>query len=117
MRGRATTLEQRQSSILDRQQAARPAATPAVSVPGFAERHFAVEELANLWSVSSDTVRRLFEGEPGVLVLASTRGLGHKRRYRTLRIPESVAARVYHRMLNPIGPTIDTGRRMQASPA
>ncbi len=117
MRERATTLEQRQASLLDRQQAARPAAAPTASVPGFAERHFAVEDVANLWSVSSDTVRRLFEGEPGVLVLESTRGLGRKRRYRTLRIPESVAARVYRRMLNPIRPTIDRGRRMQASPA
>jgi hypothetical protein len=100
-------LEQRQAWMRDRQQAAGPAAAPAVSPPGFAERHFAVEDAAILWSVSPDTVRRLFEGEPGVLVLGSTRGMGRKRRYRTLRIPESVAARVYRRMLNPAHPSHD----------
>jgi len=30
------------------------------------ERHFSVEELAGIWSLSADTVRRLFEREPGV---------------------------------------------------
>jgi hypothetical protein len=100
MTGHGTTLERKQASMRERQQATNPAGSPAVS-PEFAERHFTVEDVADLWSLSSDTVRRLFEREPDVLVLESTRGFGRKRRYRTLRIPECVVARVYRRMLSP----------------
>jgi len=62
------------------------------------ERHYTVEEIAEAWKLSTDKVRRLFEKEPDVLVLEN-RGSWSKRRYRTLRIPESVAARVYRRLL------------------
>lgn len=60
------------------------------------ERHYSVEELAKLWQVSDDFVRRLFLHEPGVVVFCHPR-LG-RRVYRTLRIPESVAQRVHRRM-------------------
>ena len=53
------------------------------------QRHYSPEELGELWSLSADTVRRLFEREPGVLVIERTRT--SRRRYRTLRIPEGVA--------------------------
>ncbi len=65
------------------------------------ERHFTVAEIAMAWSLSPDKVRRLFELEPGVLVFRN-KVLGSKRRYTTLRIPESVAERVYRRCLNRI---------------
>jgi hypothetical protein len=61
------------------------------------ERCFSPEQIAELWSLSVDSVRRIFEYEAGVLVIERPRIYG-KRRYRTLRIPESVAQRVYHRM-------------------
>lgn len=61
------------------------------------ERCFSPEQLAELWALSPDTVRRIFEDEPGVLAIERPRVYG-KRRYRTLRIPESVASRVYHRL-------------------
>jgi len=65
------------------------------------ERHYSPEQLAEPWQVSSDTVRRLFEHEPGVIVIErSDRKRG--RRYRTLRIPEWVALRVYRRLGNPV---------------
>jgi hypothetical protein len=65
------------------------------------ERHFSPEDLAGLWGLSGDTIRRLFETEPGVLVIE--RGTKTKaRRYRTMRIPESVASRVHRRLTNPI---------------
>ena len=64
-----------------------------------AERHYAPEELGKLWNLSADSVRRLFEHEPGVLVIARKRGT--RRRYRTLRIPESVADRVHRRLSHP----------------
>jgi transcriptional regulator GlxA family with amidase domain len=60
------------------------------------ERHFSVEELAELWKMSPDFVRRLFNKEPGVVVFCNPqRG---KRVYRTLRIPLTVATRVHERM-------------------
>jgi hypothetical protein len=64
------------------------------------ERHYAPDELGQLWNLSADTVRRLFEREPGVLVIE--RATGRARRYRTLRIPESVALRVHRQLTNPV---------------
>ncbi len=71
-------------------------ATQAEASPA-AQRHYTPEELGSLWGLSSDTVRRLFEHEPGVLLIERPRLRG-QRRYRTLRIPESVAARVHRRL-------------------
>ena len=61
------------------------------------ERHYAVTEIAEMWNLSVDKVRELFEAEPGVLVLGD-RTPRHKRRYVTLRIPQSVLERVYSRL-------------------
>ena len=66
----------------------------------FQERHFAVGEVGKLWNLSPDAVRRLFEREPGVLVLGE-HGSRSKRRYTTLRIPQSVVERVHRRLCNP----------------
>ena len=60
------------------------------------ETHFAVEDLARVWGMSEDFVRRLFLKEPGVVVFYNQRP--GRRVYRTLRIPESVALRVHQRM-------------------
>ena len=61
------------------------------------EQHFKPAELAELWGVSGDTIRRLFRDAPGVLVIdRPTRR--YKRRYSTIRIPESVAKRVYEKL-------------------
>jgi hypothetical protein len=62
-----------------------------------AERHYAVAEIAALWSLSSDKVRELFEQEPRVLVIGDRNPRG-KRHYRTLRIPQTVINRVYTRL-------------------
>jgi hypothetical protein len=69
--------------------------TPGLHV----ERHYSPSELAELWGLSSDTIRGLFEDEPGVVTIGE-RNPWRKRRYVTLRIPQSVAARV-HRRLSP----------------
>ncbi len=61
------------------------------------ERHYAVTEIAEMWNLSPDKVRELFENEPGVLVIGE-RTPRHKRRYVTLRIPHSVLERVHHRL-------------------
>lgn len=64
--------------------------------PMFEERHLSPAEIGSMWNLSEDAVRRLFEKEPGVLVLANPKP--GRRRYRTLRIPESVALHVYGRL-------------------
>lgn len=60
------------------------------------ERHLTVEELAEKWAMSEDFVRKLFQNEPGVVVFHRARP--GRRVYRTVRIPESVAQRVYQRL-------------------
>ena len=73
---------------------------PVIFSQAVTERHYSPEDLGKLWNFSGDTVRRLFEREPGVLVIERARSR-NARRYRTLRIPESVAERVHRRLSNP----------------
>ena len=67
------------------------------AVPSFAQRHYAVAEIAAIWHISGDKVRKVFENEPGVVVLEKEVS-SRKRRYRTLLIPESVLERVHRRL-------------------
>lgn len=67
---------------------------PKILKTSFEEQHFTVAQVAKIWSLSEDAVRRLFCKEPGVLVLEG-RSKGRKRRYTTLRIPQSVLERVH----------------------
>lgn len=67
----------------------------------FKERHYSVAEIAEIWSLSRDVVRKLFERESGVLVLGDD-GSRTKRGYHTLRIPESVMERVHRRLCNAV---------------
>ena len=69
--------------------------------PGtFGERHYSVQELAAMWRLSPTAIRRLFTNEPGVLRYSKLK-TGHQRDYVTIRIPQSVAERVYRRCLVP----------------
>jgi hypothetical protein len=63
----------------------------------FIERHYTVAEIAALWNLSVDAVRKIFQTEPGVLALGDPE-TRHKRRYTTLRIPESMLERVHRRL-------------------
>ena len=58
------------------------------------ERYYDVQEIAAMWNLSEDSVRRIFKNEPGVLVLGN-RTKNNKRRYTTLRIPQSVLEKVH----------------------
>ena len=65
------------------------------------EKHFSPQELGEAWDISDTKVRRMFQNEPGVLLIGEpSRRLGRKlkRSYFTMRIPESVAIRVYKRL-------------------
>jgi hypothetical protein len=63
------------------------------------ERHYSATQLAEQWSLSEDTVRRIFERESDVLIFENPER-GSSRRRRTMRIPQSVAERVYRRLSN-----------------
>ena len=60
----------------------------------FGGRIYSPKELAGLWQLSENSIRRLFQDEPGVFVLGDTNPRG-RRAYTTLRIPEDVALRVW----------------------
>ena len=60
------------------------------------EPHYSVPQVAAMWHVSEKTVRRLFDGEAGVLRWGNSE-TARKRGYQNLRIPQSVLNRVHHR--------------------
>jgi len=76
----------------------RPNGNASTEAPDFAVRHYSPAEIAELWSLSVDSVRKLFENEPGVLVLGNAEPRRGKRSYTTLRIPEHVIDRVHRRL-------------------
>jgi hypothetical protein len=66
------------------------------------EKVYTAEELAKLKKLHPTTIRKHFVDEPGVMRLGHAAG-GRRRRYFTLRIPASVAARVFQRLTNCVG--------------
>jgi hypothetical protein len=66
------------------------------------ERHFSVQEIAKMWDLGVDLIRRLFANEEGVVRIAHPETL-HKCGYCTLRIPESVAHRVHRKLTHSNG--------------
>jgi len=63
------------------------------------ERHYTVAQIAEMWGYSTDTIRRTFENEPGVIGIGK-RLTVRKRRHITIRIPESVLRQVHHRLMD-----------------
>jgi hypothetical protein len=80
-------------SAMVEQTAERKAREPA-HVPG---RHYTAKQLAVEWGMSPDTIRKLFEDEPGVLRHGKNTSRRGKRRYLSIRIPEEVAQRIHNR--------------------
>jgi predicted transcriptional regulator len=58
---------------------------------------YTVAEVAALTGFSRQTITRIFENEPGVLVVERP-GESHKRGYRSIRIPRTVYERVVREM-------------------
>ena len=57
---------------------------------------YSVKELAFLWNMSPESIRRLFVREPGTLIFR-IQATG-RRTYRNIRIPGKVALRIQNRM-------------------
>ena len=63
------------------------------------EHHYSPADVVRLWGWSDDFIRDLFENEPGVLKSERPETM-HKRRYTSIRIPESILLRVGKRLQN-----------------
>ncbi len=64
------------------------------------EKHYSATELASLWGLHPDSIRNLFRGEQGVILLGTQRSTRRRRCYTTMRIPASVAERVHRKLQN-----------------
>jgi hypothetical protein len=62
----------------------------------FAEKHYRVSDLAELWGLGRETVRKIVKDEPGVIKIRQ----GRKKAHTTYSVPESVARRIHTRLLN-----------------
>jgi hypothetical protein len=57
---------------------------------------YTVAEIAQVTGFSRQTITRLFEKEPGVIIIGCSERL-HTRGYRSIRVPAEVCERVIHR--------------------
>jgi hypothetical protein len=71
---------------------------PGTETPSFAERHYSISEIAALWNLGRDAIRKLFENEPDILMIGASQSNRRKRRYVTLRVPAHVVERVHRRL-------------------
>jgi hypothetical protein len=58
------------------------------------EKHYSCAELGEKWHLSSVTIRRLCEEHGGILIIDRPETM-HKRRYRSIRVPQSTADEIY----------------------
>jgi hypothetical protein len=72
---------------------------PAVLVenPTF-EKHYRISDLARLWGLGRETVRKLVKDDPGVIKIR----MGHKKAHTIYSIPESAAQTIHTRLLNAV---------------
>lgn len=63
------------------------------------EQHYKITELAKEWGFSAPTIRLWFENEPDCLVKEFPEKM-HKRGYKSIRVPQSTAERVYTQHLS-----------------
>jgi predicted transcriptional regulator len=64
---------------------------------GIEKGAYTVQEIAAMTGFSRQTVTRMFEKEPGVLLVKRPETM-HKRSYRSIRIPRAVYERVVRRL-------------------
>ena len=61
------------------------------------ERHYRIGDLARLWGIGRETVRKLVKDDPGVIKIR----MGRKRAHTIYSVPESAARRIHTLLLNP----------------
>ena len=70
--------------------------SPDCFVDDGSQTDFTVVQIASMWQLSTDTIQRLFEDEPGVIALGNKNPRGKRKRV-TLRIPREVMMRIKKR--------------------
>src|SRR5271155_5606193 len=71
------------------------------------EKHYRIGDLARMWGLGRETVRKLVKDDPGVIKIR----MGKKKEHTVYSIPESAARRIHTRLLNapyPRPPSIAT---------
>lgn len=66
-----------------------------VETPTF-EKHYRVGDLARMWGLGRETVRKLVKDDPGVIKIR----MGRKKAHTIYSVPESAAHRIHTRLLN-----------------
>jgi hypothetical protein len=61
---------------------------------GTFEKHYRIGELARLWGLGRETVRKLVKDDPGVIKIR----MGRKRCHTVYSVPESAARRIHTRL-------------------
>ena len=60
------------------------------------EKHYRIGELAHMWGLGRETVRKLVKDDPGVIKIR----MGRKKAHTIYSVPESAAQRIHTRLLN-----------------
>jgi hypothetical protein len=60
------------------------------------EKHYRVGDLARMWGLGRETVRKLVKDDPGVVKVR----MGRKKAHTIYSVPESAASRIHTRLLN-----------------
>lgn len=79
------------------------------------ERHYTVKEVAGLWRLAENTVRKIFMDDPAVIKFASPRLLRKERKRAapvSLRIPESALIRAHENWSRAPRTEVKAGRRV-----
>jgi len=59
------------------------------------EKHYRISDLAELWGLGRETVRKLVKDDPGVMRVKQ----GRKKAHTTYSVPESAVQRIHTRLL------------------
>ena len=60
------------------------------------EKHYRVGELARMWGLGRETIRKIVKDDPGVIKIR----MGRKKAHTIYSVPESAARRIHTRLLN-----------------
>jgi hypothetical protein len=70
--------------------------TSTVPVEAAFEKHYRIGDLARLWGLGRETVRKLVKDDPGVIKIR----MGRKKAHTIYSVPESAARRIHTRLLS-----------------
>lgn len=63
---------------------------------GTFEKHYRISDLAEMWCLGRETIRKMLVNEPGVIKIR----LGRRQSHTTYSVPASVAERIHRRLSN-----------------